>query len=217
MSEKVVGVAVNTPKMPAPASINFGRMGIEIRTLEDLGRVASMCIKANMVPKGVTSEAQVALIIQFGMELGLGIMASIQNVYLVNNKPKLYGPIGLGIVQASGQLEHYNATFEGTPYEDGYKAIVELRRTGDEGNTKTEFSVLDAKTAKLWGTNNWSTYPKDMLYYRALWRGLERRFSDLLRGIGMYDPAEYVVDATSVETISTKSDALAEKLEGAVQ
>lgn len=167
--------------------VEIKRRGVEITTLEDLHKFSQWIIKANMNPPTAKTAEAVCLIIQFGFELGLSPMSALQNIYIVNNRPALYGEIGIALARSTGQLEHFKEYTTGEFPNDDFTAVCEIRRKGDSVTTVKEFSVSDAKIAGIWMQNVFKTYPKDLLQWKATWRGLRRTFADVLKGIGGYE------------------------------
>jgi hypothetical protein len=50
------------------------------------------------------------------------------------------------------------------------------------------FSVADAQRAQLWGKNNWKTYPRQVLQWRAAVNLARRAYPDVVGGL--YTPDE---------------------------
>lgn len=127
--------------------------------------------------------ANVIISIQFGAELGLSPMQSLQNISVVNSRPAVWGDAQLGIVRASGKMEFISEFFEGNPYDDDFKAVCVVKRKG-EPEVRREFSVSDAKEAGLWDkAGTWKTHKKRMLQYKARAFALRDAFTDILKGL----------------------------------
>lgn len=186
-------------------------------------RMANLLAKSNFIPKSMgtdldTRMANVMVAIQFGSELGLTPMQSVQNVSVVNGTPTIWGDAALGIVRGSGQLESYEQYFitqenkedkEGAAPIDGdnYRAIVKVSRKG-QGSVQASFSVADAKKANLYGkSGTWTTHPKRMLTYKARAFALRDLFTDLLKGLRFTEEMENVVETeqTSSGTYEAKN------------
>ncbi len=120
--------------------------------------------KSNMFPNAKTPAAAFS-IIQYGKELGIPPVTSLQNIYIVNGK--------LGV---STQLFASKVESEGVETriieETGSKCSIEFTR----GNKKyiSTFTMEDAKTAELIGKDNWRHHPKDMLYWSAYRKGARK-------------------------------------------
>jgi len=172
---------------PAPSKpmIELGRRGIELRTIEDLGRFATAIEKSGMAPKGM-AQAQIIIAIQMGMELGLTPMAAIQNIAVINGRPTIWGDGMLAVVRGSGLFNDsaFDERFEGEFPKDNYQAICVCARVGSETAHQRVYSIEDAKKAGLWGKSGpWQSYPKRMLQMRARAFALRDVFADVLRGI----------------------------------
>lgn len=155
--------------------------GIDIPDLDTLWRLSNMIVAAGLAPKGLERVESVAIAIQLGLELGLSPMMALQNIAVINGRPGIYGDAALAIVRASGLLEWIKESYEGAG--QSRRAICITKRRGDPDPMRSEFSVDDAKTAKLWGKDGpWTFYPDRMLRFRARGFNLRDNFSDVLKG-----------------------------------
>jgi hypothetical protein len=124
--------------------------------------------------------------ISWGMEIGLSANQALQSVAVINGKPSIYGDAGLALVRASGLLEDIHEHFTGEFGHDGYTAVCEIKRRGEDRTYKAEFSIEDAKLMGKWdkpnqnGASIWQKYPKRMLKWRARWFALRDVFGDVL-------------------------------------
>lgn len=169
--------AVQTPKAP----IIMGATGVQLETMEDAFRFAKCVVESGFAPKGLEKPESVLIAIQHGYELGMKPMAALQNIALINGRPGIYGDAALALVRASGLLESYAQ--EVTGLADDRKAVVIVKRVGQEPMTST-FSVANAKTANLWGKQGpWTQYPERMLLFRARGFALRDAFGDVLKGL----------------------------------
>lgn len=139
--------------------------------------------------------------ILYGRQVGLNAWNSLKSIAIVEGTPTLYGDALMTIVQKSGLLEKYEYRYEGNFGEDDYKAIVVLKRKGMISDVVTEFSVRDAKLAKLWlrKTKNgldtpWSNYPNRMLLNRCRTYALREVFPDVLDGFSGTEELEDAFD-----------------------
>lgn len=159
-------------------------------TFKEAVEFSERIAQSDLAPKDYRGKpANVLLAIQMGMELGLGPMAAIQNIAVINGRPSLWGDAMLAVVQASPNYEWHREWIDG----DGEKMIAhcEVQRKGFPKPVEATFSVEDAKKAKLWGKDSpWSSYPKRMLQMRARAFALRDSFADALRGIFMAEEAQ---------------------------
>jgi hypothetical protein len=123
-----------------------------------------------------------------GEELGIGPMASMTGVHIIKGKPALSANL-LG-VQVK-RTERYNFR----PVEvTAEKARIEWFEGGESAGF-TEFTIEQAKTANLIKSDSgWEKYPEDMLFARALSRGIRRFCPEVTAGAPAYTPEELGAD-----------------------
>ena len=140
--------------------------------------------------------------IMWGAELGLQTISSLNSIAVINGKPSLYGDALVGLARRSGKVQRIEEGFTGKPYEDTFTAWCTVTRVGGDVSHH-EFSVADAKRAKLWGkAGPWSDYPRRMLQIRPRTFALRDAVSEL----GLGPSAEEMQDAAeSEETRSAKA------------
>lgn len=146
---------------------------------------SKMIASSGMVPQNYRGKPQDILVaVQWGYEVGLQPMQAMQNIAVINGKPSVYGDAALALVKADPRCRGVKETIEGEG--DNMVARCVVRRAyGDEiEETVAEFSVNDAKRAKLWGkTGPWSQYPKRMLAMRARGFAIRDAFPDAMKGM----------------------------------
>lgn len=165
--------------------------GLEIRSTDDLVQIGQMVLNSGLAPPGFDDINKICVALQYGKELGMSPMMSLQNLYVVNNRPTIFGDAGVALVRASGLLEWMDETYEGEPGTDEYAAVCRLRRKGEGDVTIVgSFSIGDAKRAKLWGkTGPWTSYPRRMLMWRARSYAFRDGFADVLKGLTFTEEA----------------------------
>ena len=160
-------------------------------SLKEMIEFAELISESDMIPKGYHDKpANVVVAVQFGAEVGLRPMQSLQGIAVINGKPGLYGDSLLGVVQAHPDYEWHKEYFEGEAGTDEFRAICIVKRRGHDQHSET-FSIGEAKQAKLWekrGKNGqdtpWITFPTRMLKMRARAFALRDIFADALQGLG---------------------------------
>lgn len=180
------------PAQPAKAIVSIGDRGLRPTDMDGLWRTAQAVSKSGLAPKGLESPEAVFVAMEMGLELGLPLMASLQNIAVVNGRPTLWGDSQLAVVRATGELEEFSEWYEvagkrvprnPSAFDDTTAAVCRVKRRGLEAS-ETAFSVADAKRAGLWGKQGpWSQYPARMLRFRARSFGLRDQFGDALRGL----------------------------------
>jgi len=140
--------------------------------------VAAGLFRSGLFPN-VRNEFGAFAVVQYGAELGIGPMVSLQNINIITGKPAANGQTMLALAMARG------VTFTVT-VETATECTIIFRRGGIE-YTAT-YTMEDAKAAQLTGKDNWKKHPKDMLYWRAVSKGVRRIAPDAV--MGLYTPDE---------------------------
>ena len=154
------------------------------QTYSELERWAQRAAKTDMVPKAFRGKPDDLIIcVQYGSEIGFGLMESLRSIAVINGIPGVYGDGLLAICQRSPDFEDCIEV----PEIDDKGAILayvcEARRTGRKPKIH-RFSVIDATKAKLWGKEGtWTQYPQRMLQMIARGFALRDKFADVLKGI----------------------------------
>lgn len=157
--------------------------GLKLRRFDDYWTFAETVVNSGMAPKGMNT-AGVLVCMQYGAEIGLSPMQSVQNIACINGKPGLYGDGMLAVCRASGLFD--DAAFEETVTGEGdaMVAVCRIRRKPDGKVAERAFTAKQAKRAKLWGKSGpWSDYPERMLQMRARSFALRDTFPDVLKGL----------------------------------
>lgn len=173
-------------ELATKSTIAMNGHGLELRTLDDAWRFATMIARSGMAPKDFNSPDKIMVAMQHGAELGLGYMQSLHAIAVINGRPALWGDALPALVYGSGKCRYIKESTEGSG--DGYVAICEAARKDNESQSTVRFGVDDAKAAGLWGkAGPWKQYPKRMLQMRARSFCLRDLFADVLRGIAVAD------------------------------
>jgi len=162
--------------------LSTNHRGFSPTNLTEAMTFCEMLANSNMVPKDYIGKPQNILVaIQWGMELGLAPMQSLNSITVINGRPSVWGDALMALVQSSPVYEDIEEYFEdeGTPNP---VAVCVATRKGHKP-VVAKFSVEDAKRAGLWGKNTWASYPRRMLAHRARGFALRSAFADVLKGM----------------------------------
>lgn len=180
------------------------------RSVDEAFRLAEAFCIAGMVPdsyKGKDNRetaSRVMMGIMKGAEVGLPPVTALSNIYIVNNRPSIFGDGALALVQARDDYAGCREWLTGTPETDGYTAHCEVKRrtaAGEIISTERQFSWGEAKRAALIGRGPWRQYPQRMLQMRARSWAIRDSYSDALSGLHI---AEEVQDiAVKPEVVDT--------------
>ena len=193
--------------------VEMGERGLVLNSLDEMQRFAKMVLASNLAPssykQGAAAQqiANICVALQYGLELGLSPMHSLQGVAVINGKPTVYGDSMLGLCYASGLVEKFEESIDGTGDHRG--AVCKVRRRGVESPIIRTFTIADAKKAKLWGRSGpWTQYPERMLQMRARGFALRDAFADVLRGVISAEEAQDypTEEAREVEAVSVDNN-----------
>lgn len=184
-----------------PATI---RTVFQFRTLDELMAVCRALYVGGITPNGVDRPEKLLPMILTGMEVGLGIMQSIECVTPpVNGRCSLYGDAGLALIRASGQLQSLKESVEGSG--DDRKGICEIQRHGHEAR-RFEYTMGLAKKLRSYAkSEQWRNDPDNMLMWRARWRAMRTEFTDILKGISGAEEADDIITVEATVSMPTNT------------
>lgn len=162
-------------------------------SLAELMDFAKEIAKSDMIPKDyIGKPGNVVVAMQWGAEIGLKPLQSLQSIAVINGRPTIWGDNALALVQASPLCE-----FVDESESDATHGVCRVKRRGEPEHVQV-FTVEDAKKAGLWGkAGPWTTYPARMLKLRARSWALRDKFSDVLRGLQITEEARDIeIDIT---------------------
>ena len=176
------------------------------RNLTEAMQAATMLSKTKFVPPSFRGKPEeIFAVVQYGHELGLMPMQSLQSVALINDKPTVYGDGMLAVCVAHPCFDGIEETLD----EDTMTATCVVRRRGWADPVMQTFSEADAKKAKLWGKSGpWTDYPKRMLQMRARGFALRTAFPDALKGVISAEEARDYPSTATVQLAGITTEAL---------
>lgn len=142
----------------------------------ELLKFAEGISRSNLLPSAYRGKpADVAVAVMWGQEVGLSPMAALTRIVVVNGKATLDAQGMVAVVRRAGH------SISGT--SSSTKATVTGKRsdTGDE--LTVEWTMDDAKRARLDGKDVWKQFPSDMLWARAVSAVCRRLFADVCAGL----------------------------------
>lgn len=137
-------------------------------------------------PKGTTARIVIGLL--KALEVGLPPITGLSTIYIVNNRPTIFGDGVPALLYASGKIDWIKEECFGTYPNEDFKYVCTIKRKDQPEPIAREFSLADAKKASLLGkTGPWQTHPKRQIQMRA--RGFAARdgAADILNGLGIYE------------------------------
>lgn len=166
-------------------------------------KFSEMVAATEFVPKGYKGRPGDCLMAMMtGNEVGLGPMAALQNIAVINGHPSIWGDAALALVKSSPDYEYLSESFDA----ERHSAICKAKKRG-EPEVIREFSIDDAKRAGLWDkAGPWKTYPKRMLQMRARSWAIRDTWPHVLKGLSISEEAQdipiNVTPGASAKTIN---------------
>ena len=155
---------------------------ITLPQMETLWRTAGHLANSSFAPdgfRGKRDEVYAALLT--GVELGLGPMASLRHIAVINGKPTLSAAMQLALLRRAG---HRIEVIEQSPKRAAIKG------TTPGGDTlEVSYTIEEAQAAGLAGKAVWKQYRSDMLWARCVTRYARR--ADAGATLGIYSPADW--------------------------
>lgn len=180
MSEESTSLAVAREPAAVPAVFDFAP-----RDLGEALKLAEMLASSTMVPKDyIGKPGNCFIAMQFGHELGLKPVQSLQGIAVINGKPGIYGDAGKALLLSHGCeiIERDIAEIKTTGI-----AQCTVKRPGREPVTRT-FSRGNAETAGLLTKDGpWRQHPERQMAWRAFWFAARDAAADILKGIPAAD------------------------------
>jgi hypothetical protein len=137
----------------------------------------------------VASPEQAQMIMLKGYELGLPLTAAFEFIHIVQNRPTLSPRGALALIQQSGLLAELQ--IEDTPDA----CTVTMQRLQPRFSYSCSFSLEDAKRASLIKPDGaWTSYPANMLRWRAIGFCADVVFPDVLAGMKRADEFGATID-----------------------
>jgi len=160
---------------------------------------AKLIADSDICPKAYKGKPGNVLIgVQYGKELGLKTMQSLQEVAVVNGKPTLATDAMLAFCLSKENFQ-FQQWWDGKIEDNSLTAFFKIIRHNQKEYIQP-FSIAQAKKAGLWGKEGpWTTYPDRMLMYRAKGFALRDNFPHLLKGfISLEEARDYPVRVVDI-------------------
>lgn len=188
--------APSVPAVRPPLQAGGQVAALVPQTLDEAYRLSQAIASSGLTPKGITTPEQVMVAIIAGAELGLPPFQSLQSFAIINGRPTLWGDAIPAILWSHGFKIKEWMENSGPEYPNEMVAKCLVTRP-DGTEIEGEFSVGDAKEAKLWSKDGpWQTSKKRMMKMRARAFAARDGAADVLRGRQI---AEEVQDYVVIE------------------
>jgi hypothetical protein len=143
-------------------------------TFSEMMAQADVLVKSGLLPETIRSASAAVAIMMTGRELGLPPMLSFRAIAIIKGKPTLSAQLMGALIRREG----YSYKIVESTNE---RCVIEFRRRSGEMYSHV-FDVADAKRAGLTG-DNWTKYPKAMLFSRCMSAGARAYMPDVIAGM----------------------------------
>lgn len=169
------------------------RKSIELPVWQMIREAAPVMYKSRLF--GVATEEQAMAIMAKGYELGLGLTTSFEFIQVILGKPTLIPRGALALAYQSGEIETLSIADVKDDAGQPYSCTVTGNRKGGNVYTVT-FTMDDARRAGLVKPDSgWTSYPANMLKWRAIGFWLDVVMPDVQGGMKRADEFGATVDA----------------------
>jgi hypothetical protein len=142
---------------------------------------ATMLIKSGFLPQAIKTPEQALAIILTGRELGIGTMAALNTINVIQGKPTVSPQLMLALIERSGQLENIEIKTD----TDG--VTVTMKRKGRTPHVE-RFGAKEANALNLMSKDNYKKQAATMFKWRAIAACARVCFPDII--LGLYTPDE---------------------------
>jgi hypothetical protein len=178
----------DVPEFMVPKSI------AEVRELARMIALAEWAPDSYRDLDGNYVQQKIELAIMHGATVGLGPIAAVQSIAVIDGMPTIWGDGALSIVERSGLLEDMLEEYRSDP-EEGLAAICTMRRRRRPTPIQNRFSMAMAEQAQLTRKEGpWQSYPQRMLKMRARSWTIRDGFADVLRGLHIREEVEDFIE-----------------------
>jgi hypothetical protein len=155
---------------------------LSIKSMDDLTKLSSMLAASNYFADSKDA-AQCGVKILAGLEMGMGAIASMAGVHIIQGKPVVGANLMAAAVKKSLK---YNYKIVQHTVEI---CSIDFYESGELiGNSS--FTLDDAKVAGLAGKDIWKKFAKNLLFSRAISNGVRWHCPDIFLGISAYTAEE---------------------------
>jgi hypothetical protein len=137
--------------------------------------------------KDAREMAQAAVKVLAGREMGVGPVAAMTGIHIIEGKPTVSAGLMASAVKGSGKYDYRIRTHTET------ECSIEFFQ-GSESIGTSAFTMKDAQAAQLNGKAVWKNYPRNMLFARALSNGVRWYCPDVFQVGAVYTPEELGAD-----------------------
>lgn len=139
--------------------------------------------------KDARDASQAVVKVLYGQEIGIGPVTAMMGIHIIEGKPALSANLVAARIKASGRYDYR------VREQSGEVCKIEFfeRNFATAGLAPigvVEWSMEDARRAGLGGRGPWKSYPRAMLFARAITEGARTHCPEVFGGVAIYTPDE---------------------------
>lgn len=133
-------------------------------SMGDLMTFAKTIAASGLIPDAYRGKpADILVTLVTGRELGISPMQSLRGIHIIKGKAVMSADLIVALCKRSPSCKYFVLVAS-----DNQSATYETHRNGDPSPCKMDFTMEDARTARLIGNPTWSKYPAAMLRARCM-------------------------------------------------
>lgn len=144
---------------------------IQLRDFNQVWKLSSLLVKSDLF--GTTNTNEVATKIITGLEMGISPVRAVRHIDTIDGKPSVSAQLSAAMLQMSEKYDYHveevSVSFSGGGDVQKGRAEISISEDG-EIQGSAEFTWAEAEAANLTWKDNWESYPRDMLFARAMKR-----------------------------------------------
>lgn len=173
----------------------------EVSIIEEFKKpmaIGSIFAESKMFPD-IKTQAQAMVKILAGKELGISPFESMASIYIVNGKLALTSKSMSALIKRSKKYDYRVEKL------DEIECVISFHN-GENELGKSTFAFKDAAKAGLANKDVWKSYPKNMMFARALSNGCRWYCPDVISGYYTTEELEDIDINPSMNTIELTSE-----------
>ena len=144
---------------------------IQLHNFNQVWKLSSLLVKSKLF--GTSNTNEVATKIITGLEMGISPVRAVRHIDTIDGSPSVSAQLSAAMLQMSEHFD-YNVDEVSVDFGDNGDVIDGLARVciSKDGEKLgcAEFTWNEAEAANLTWKDNWESYPRDMLFARAMKR-----------------------------------------------
>lgn len=170
---------------------------LTIKSMDDLARLSEMLCRSRFF-EDCKDAAQAGVKVLCGLELGIPAFSAMSGIHIIKGKPVIGANIMAAMVKRSGKYNY--RVLEHSEKVCKILFLEHAEHAGVSEVTMAEISAAnidkdwDRETKQYKLKHNWKTFPKNMLFARAISNGIRWYCPDLFLGAPVYTADELGAD-----------------------